>query len=66
MTRVPTGRRPWGVAVTPDGRKVYTANGVSGDVSVIDAAARRALKAVPTGAGAWGVAIDAASVVNLR
>jgi YVTN family beta-propeller protein len=31
------GRRPWGVAVTPDGKRIYTANGRSDDVSVIDA-----------------------------
>jgi YVTN family beta-propeller protein len=30
------GRRPWGVSITPDGRKVYTANGLSDSVSVID------------------------------
>ena len=39
------GRRPWGVAVTPDGKRIYTANGRSDDVSVIDATA---LKVVHT------------------
>src|SRR5690606_13607710 len=28
------GTRPWGVAVTPDGQTLYTANGPGGDVSV--------------------------------
>jgi YVTN family beta-propeller protein len=45
------------VAVSTDGRKLYTANGVSGDVTVIDTATRRELRRIPTGAGAWGVAI---------
>ena len=34
---MPVGKRPWGIALTPDGRKLYTANGPSNDVSVVDA-----------------------------
>ena len=32
------GDRPWGIAVSSDGKKIYTANGPSADVSVIDVA----------------------------
>ena len=27
------GTRPWGIGVSPDGRKLYTANGPSSDVA---------------------------------
>ena len=35
---IPVGASPFGVAVTPDGSKVYVANSFSDTVSVIDAA----------------------------
>ena len=35
---VTVGNNPFGVAVTPDGTKVYVANRVSNNVSVIDTA----------------------------
>lgn len=34
---IPVGGEPWGVAISPDGRRVYVANWGSGTVSVIDA-----------------------------
>jgi PQQ-dependent catabolism-associated beta-propeller protein len=55
---VPVGQRPWGIALSPAGRKLYTANGVSNDVSVVDVRARRLLATIPTGDGAWGLAFD--------
>ena len=33
---VPVGTSPWGVAVSPDGSKVYVANNGSNDISVIN------------------------------
>jgi YVTN family beta-propeller protein len=50
-------RRPWGVAVSGDGQRIYTANGGSNDVSVIDARTLRVLHTVPVGERPWGVAI---------
>jgi YVTN family beta-propeller protein len=38
IATIPVGTAPTGVAVTPDGSKVYVANGDSNRVSVIDAA----------------------------
>ena len=33
---VEVGERPWGIALTADGRYLYAANGPSNDVSVVD------------------------------
>jgi YVTN family beta-propeller protein len=52
VASVKAGQRPWGVGISPDGKRLYTANGPSNDGSVVDAesftviatvAARRAL-----------------------
>jgi YVTN family beta-propeller protein len=51
------GARPWGVAITADGKKLYTANGPSNDVSVIDRATGQVLRRIPAGSFPWGVAI---------
>ena len=32
------GTRPWGIALSADGSKLYTANGPSGDVAIVDVA----------------------------
>jgi YVTN family beta-propeller protein len=57
VTLIPVGQRPWGLALTPDGRKLYTANGISNDVSVIDTAANKLLTTVKAGDGPWGIAL---------
>lgn len=54
------GQRPWGVAVSPDGAKAYTANGPSGDVSVIDLKSGQVEARIPVGGSPWGVALAAA------
>lgn len=36
VASVEVGDRPWGIGITPDGRYLYTANGPSNDVSVVD------------------------------
>ena len=51
------GARPWGIAVSPDGRRLYTANGPSGDVSFIDIAARKVERRVSIGGSPWGVVV---------
>ena len=51
------GRRPWGVVVAPDGKKIYTANGRSDDVSVVDAATLRVIATIPAGRGAHSVVV---------
>jgi YVTN family beta-propeller protein len=51
------GERPWGVAVDGSGRIALTANGGSGDVSVIDLETRGILRRIPIGGSPWGVAV---------
>ena len=54
---VKVGQRPWGIALTPDGTKLYTANGPSNDVSVVDTKTLQVVKTIPVGKIPWGVAI---------
>jgi YVTN family beta-propeller protein len=54
---IAVGQRPWNMAITPDGAKLYVANGRSGSVSVIDASANRRIADIPVGKLPWGVAI---------
>jgi YVTN family beta-propeller protein len=58
---VAVGQRPWGIAITSDGRKLYTANGPSNDVTVIDAASMQVITKIPAGKIPWGVAISPAA-----
>ncbi len=53
------GKRPWGVALSRDGEKAYTANGPSGDVSVIDLQSGRVETRIAVGGSPWGVVAGA-------
>jgi YVTN family beta-propeller protein len=55
------GQRPWGVALSGDGNTAYTANGPSGDVSVVDLRAGRVAKRIAVGGSPWGVVAVASS-----
>jgi len=46
---IPVGTQPLGVAVTPDGSKVYVANTISGTVSVISTATNSVTDTIPVG-----------------
>ncbi|HYU37371.1 MAG TPA: hypothetical protein VEL29_05505, partial [Gemmatimonadales bacterium] len=46
---IAVGRRPWGIALSPDGRWLYTADGRANTVSVIDTPARKVVMAIPVG-----------------
>ncbi len=50
------GRRVWHMAFSPDGTQLFTTNGVSGDVTVIDVALRKAIKSIKVGRFPWGAA----------
>jgi len=49
------GKRPWGVALSRDGSRAYTANGPSGDVSVIDLKSGHVEARIAVGGSPWGV-----------
>ncbi|UWR21898.1 YVTN family beta-propeller repeat protein [Sulfitobacter sp. S190] len=51
------GRRVWHMAFNEDRSQLYTTNGVSGDVTVIDVASRKAVKSIKVGRFPWGAAL---------
>ncbi|HEY4077636.1 MAG TPA: beta-propeller fold lactonase family protein [Rhizomicrobium sp.] len=54
---VPVGQRPWGIAASPDGRFIYTANGPSNDISVVNAANMAVETKLGAGERPWGVVV---------
>lgn len=51
------GTTPIGIVASPDGKRVYTANNVSGDVSVINTADNSLVTNIPVGANPFAIAI---------
>jgi YVTN family beta-propeller protein len=45
------------IPLDPSGTKLYTANGASNDVSVVDLKSRKELRRIKVGDGPWGIAI---------
>jgi YVTN family beta-propeller protein len=56
LKTIPVGKRPWGIAVAPDG-KVFVANGPSNDVSVINPDTLAEETRIKVDESPWGVAI---------
>src|SRR5436190_13131897 len=56
IAMIPVGNRAWGIALDPSGSKLYTANGASNDVSVVDLKSRKELRRIKVGDGPWGIA----------
>lgn len=52
------GSRAWGVDITADDSKLYVANGLSDDLSIIDVASRTNVKTIPIGRIPHSVVID--------
>jgi YVTN family beta-propeller protein len=61
VTEVPVGTRPWGIALSADGSRLYTANGPSNDVSIVDTVALRTIGKIPAGRSPWGVVLGPAT-----
>lgn len=56
---VDVGSRPWGMALSEDGKQLWTANGPPGnDVSVVDLATNQVVKKISVGKAPWGVALS--------
>lgn len=57
VAEIEVGTRPWGAALSSDGRWLYTANGPSNDVSVIDTTTLSVVKKIPVGRSPWGIVL---------
>ena len=51
------GQRVWQLAFSPDEKWLYSTNGVSNDITVINVTKRRAVKSITVGGLPWGVAV---------
>ena len=49
--RIPVGRAPKGLAISPDGRRLYVANRTDDTISVVDTVARRVASTISLGRG---------------
>jgi YVTN family beta-propeller protein len=58
IKEIPVGARPWGIALSHDGRFLYTANGSSNDVTLVDTTSLSVIKKMPVGKGPWGIALS--------
>jgi len=55
---LPPGSRPMGIALAPDGRRLFVSNGRAGTVSAIDVVSRKvAATSAPFGQRVWGLAL---------
>ena len=50
--RIPVGRAPKGLALSPDGKRLYVANRMDDSISVVDTAARRVTSTISSGLSA--------------
>jgi len=50
--------KPMGVAVSPDGGRVYVANGRANTLSVLDATSFDLIATIPVGKRPWGVTVS--------
>lgn len=70
VAKVPVGRHPAHVVLTPDGRHAYITNGGDNTVSVVDSAAQRVVATIPVGDYPHGIRISPdgkqAYVANLK
>ena len=66
-TAIPVRGRPWGLGMGMMGRQLFSANGPTNDVSVIDAQNLVEVARVPVGASPWGIAVGVVhSNINLQ
>jgi YVTN family beta-propeller protein len=51
------GARPWGIALSQDAHTLYSANGPSGDISLVDVGSGNVTARVAVGGSPWGVVV---------
>jgi PQQ-dependent catabolism-associated beta-propeller protein len=55
---IPVGNRVWNLEFSPDQKRLYAANGLSNDLSIIGLpSGEEVIKTVPVGNGPWGIAV---------
>ena len=52
------GQRPWGIAISPDGRRVHAANSLSNSISMIAVESREVVATTKKGEAPWRFAIS--------
>jgi YVTN family beta-propeller protein len=57
LDTIKVGTRPWGIALSPDGKFLFSANGPSNDVSIVDLKANKEVSRIKAGSSPWGIAI---------
>ena len=55
---IPVGKRVWGLVLSRDGSRLYTTDGASATVSVIDTDKNKVIETIKVGEFPWGVVID--------
>ena len=58
LVRIPAGKRPHHVVISPDGKQAYVANSESNDVTIIDAIDKKVVGRVVVGRGPHGIAVN--------
>ncbi len=58
ITSIPVGKRVWGLAISKNGKRVFSTDGVSGTVSVIKTSSNEVIKTIKVGEFPWGVIIN--------
>ena len=51
------GQRVWNLAFSPDQKRLYTTNGTSNDMSIIDLENQVVTKSIGVGSYPWGVVV---------
>ena len=51
------GQRVWNLEFSPDQKRLYAANGLSGDISIINLDNRQDVKSIAVGQYPWGIAV---------
>jgi YVTN family beta-propeller protein len=54
LTWFPTGKRTWGIGLSPDETRLYAASGLSGTLTIIDLKRGKVLRTVSLGGKPWG------------
>jgi YVTN family beta-propeller protein len=49
------GQRVWNLAFSPDQKRLYTTNGMSNDISIIDLESHKVTKSIGVGRYPWGI-----------